>query len=138
MRLPPLHPQLLQHWQTTMVTEMTRCSVYSDLTPINMSKPFSTSLALIINNLPAWAPQPRVPGNKENPLVHQIFSELDILNDPHHTPIVPISHSIYHWPLSNLVSEWCSWAQLNFLSIESILSLLYVISTQPSAPFFYQ
>jgi len=44
-----------------------------------MSKPFSTSLILIINNFDAHYPlealQPHVPDNKENPLVHQI-SEL--------------------------------------------------------------
>jgi len=59
-----------------------------------MSKPFSTSLTLIISNIdahyPLKAPQLHVSGNKENPLVYQI-SELDILNDPYHTPIVPIS-----------------------------------------------
>jgi len=55
-------------------------------TYINMSKPFSTSLTLIISNFHAYypleAPQPHVLGNKENPLVHQISLELDILNDP--------------------------------------------------------
>jgi len=53
-----------------------------------VNRAFSTALTLIIKNFdahyPLEAPQPHVPGNKENLLVHQISSELDILNDPNH------------------------------------------------------